>query len=81
MDTAKAFFPKMVLEELDAGHWGASATRVRSVSLAADYPLARSVHSERYVLFLTASRLLSLTSDQYSPNEFKALVTNFIKSN
>ncbi|RDX57440.1 alpha/beta-hydrolase [Lentinus brumalis] len=40
IDTAKAFFPKMVLEELDAGHW---------------------VHSER-------------------PNEFKALVTNFIKS-
>ncbi|KAI0749372.1 alpha/beta-hydrolase [Daedaleopsis nitida] len=39
VDTAKAFFPNMELEELDAGHW---------------------VHSER-------------------PNEFKALVTNFIK--
>ncbi|KAI0368626.1 alpha/beta-hydrolase [Pilatotrama ljubarskyi] len=41
VDTAKAFFPNMVLETLDASHW---------------------VHSER-------------------PNEFKALVTNFIKSN
>ncbi|KAL7279148.1 hypothetical protein ACG7TL_006988 [Trametes sanguinea] len=40
IDAAKAFFPNMVLETLDAGHW---------------------VHSER-------------------PNEFKALVTNFIKS-
>ncbi|PIL35643.1 hypothetical protein GSI_02372 [Ganoderma sinense ZZ0214-1] len=41
VDSAKAFFPNMILEELDAGHW---------------------VHSER-------------------PNEFKALVTNFIKNN
>ncbi|KAI0359938.1 alpha/beta-hydrolase [Trametes cingulata] len=40
LDAAKAFFPNMVLETLDAGHW---------------------VHSER-------------------PNEFKALVTNFITS-
>ncbi|TBU50464.1 alpha/beta-hydrolase [Dichomitus squalens] len=41
IDTVKAFFPNMVLEELDAGHM---------------------VHAER-------------------PNEFKALVTNFIQSN
>ncbi|KAI0649164.1 alpha/beta-hydrolase [Trametes meyenii] len=40
IDAARAFFPNMVIERLDAGHW---------------------VHSER-------------------PNEFKALVTNFIKS-
>ncbi|OJT03359.1 Abhydrolase domain-containing protein C22H12.03 [Trametes pubescens] len=40
IDIAKAFFPNMVLEKLDASHW---------------------VHSER-------------------PNEFKALVTNFITS-
>ncbi|KAI8980132.1 alpha/beta-hydrolase [Trametes punicea] len=41
IDTAKAFFPNMVLETLDAGHWGEWLGR---------------------------------------PNEFKTLVTNFIKS-
>ena len=25
VDTAKAFFPNMVLKELDAGHWGESS--------------------------------------------------------
>ncbi|KAI1797188.1 alpha/beta-hydrolase [Ganoderma leucocontextum] len=43
VDTAKAFFPNMILEELDAGHWGESVDRV--------------------------------------PNEFKTLVSDFIKSN
>ncbi|KAI0671667.1 alpha/beta-hydrolase [Trametes maxima] len=53
IDAAKAFFPNMALERLDAGHWEVSMTLSHSVYLA------ESAHR---------------------PNEFKALVTDFIKS-
>ncbi len=45
IDIAKAFFPNMVLEKLDASHWGKS----RSASLLPFYMLILSfeVHSER----------------------------------
>lgn len=40
VDTARAFFPNMILEELDAGHWGEFADRMVSPGPAADFIVA-----------------------------------------
>ena len=57
VDSAKAFFPKMILEELDAGHWGEFADRVLYLGCAADFIVSWRflVHSERHVLILAPS--------------------------
>lgn len=74
---AKEFFPNATLEPLEAGHWGKFSFHADS---SHDRINTFIVHAEKYVISKGPRSLLSVYSHYDRPNEFKQLVTNFIKA-